>query len=220
VASVLRLLRTALPAERCLGRTARGRECSKRAGRGRGPAEGQGTGGEHRAGWRRRPSRPPEQQTPRQPTESQGAEPRELLDPTDARLRTPTSQPLSPHPALPLAQRHPSGHSIPPSTPVICIPDLCSDFRCRRPASGPTLTAWAHTIRFTCQSRKGGPPHRGGPPFLESPGLELNRGRRRGCGVLPSKNQQAEINAQISTASGWALHRQVRRRGEGESLAG
>jgi SIR2-like domain len=36
-------------------------------------------------------------------------------------------------------------------------------------------------------------------PFLESPGLERNQGRRRGGGLLPSKDQQAEINTQRST---------------------
>jgi hypothetical protein len=133
----------------------------------------------------------------RQPTEAHSRTPR-----TARPHRRPTPHPhlppSLPHPPLPaLAQRRPSGHSIPASKPLICIPDLCSDSRCRRPASGPKLTAWAHHQVYL--SVEEGVRRGAADPFLESPGAERNPGRRRGSGLLPSKDQRAEINNQRST---------------------
>jgi hypothetical protein len=56
----------------------------------------------------------------------------------------------------------------------------------RRPASGPTATCQGCPANSIGRSRKGGPARSGGPPFLESPGLEPNPGRRRGGGPFAS----------------------------------
>ena len=98
----------------------------------------------------------------------------------------------------------------PPSTSAVLIASLvpsswssCSSPSlpaCRRPASGlPPFTPGLPCPVFVCRSRKGGPARSGGPPFLESPGVERNLGRRRGGGPLISKDQHQEINTRRST---------------------
>src|SRR4051812_11869892 len=83
---------------------------------------------------------------------------------------------------------------------------------CRRPASGPTTSCLGCPAGFSCRSRKGGPARSGGPPFLESPGLKRNVGRRRGGGPSASKT-----NTPRPTATD--QHQEAdRRRGRGASL--
>jgi hypothetical protein len=107
--------------------------------------------------------------------------------------RCPASVPAPPSPLA-------SVTTAPRDVPARRSPDLLggsllipSD-ACRRPASGPQYHAWAGQPRLPGRSRKGGPERSGGPPFLESPGVERNLGRRRGGGPLTS-----EINAWRST---------------------
>ena len=57
---------------------------------------------------------------------------------------------------------------------------------CRRPASGPPATCLGCPADLSGRSRKGGPARSGGPPFLESPGVEPDLGRERGGGLLVS----------------------------------
>src|SRR5215216_5112558 len=74
---------------------------------------------------------------------------------------------------------------------------------CRRPASGPQLHAWAALPApvFFRKSRKGGPARSGGPPFLESPGIERTLGRRRGGGMVLSKHHQKRPPRETTTMS-------------------
>jgi hypothetical protein len=48
--------------------------------------------------------------------------------------------------------------------------------------------------RFTWQVEEGGPARERRTPFLERPGVERDMGRRRGGGLLTSKDQRPEIN--------------------------
>jgi hypothetical protein len=92
---------------------------------------------------------------------------------------------------------------------------------CRRPASGlPPFTPGLSCPVFVCRSRKGGPARSGGPPFLESPGAQRNKGRRRGGGPLISKDQQLEINTHEAGSRTRRVHLRARAVGSRESVRG
>jgi hypothetical protein len=81
----------------------------------------------------------------------------------------------------------------PPSSSLLDLvllahPQFGADFS-RFAAAPPPANlhhAWAALPGFSCRSRKGGPARSGGPPFLESPGVTPNLGRRRGGGMFAS----------------------------------
>jgi hypothetical protein len=93
---------------------------------------------------------------------------------------------------LPTSRSHPA--SIPrPSDRLTADPCLtsslcfCSTFSCLPPPRlRPHLHAWAALPDLSGRSRKGGPARSGGPPFLQSPGLMRDLGRRRGGGLFVS----------------------------------
>jgi hypothetical protein len=159
--------------------------------------------------WRQRPSRLPEQQTAPPTQRISKPNPEHCSTPP-----TPDSAPppptISRRPALSCSRpASPSGYSIPTSKPLICIPDLCSDFRCRRPASGPKLTAWAHHQVYL-SVEEGGPAQRGGPPSSKAQAQSGMGVGGRGGGLLPSRinrHRSTPRDQQLGQRSTRALNR-------------
>jgi hypothetical protein len=61
------------------------------------------------------------------------------------------------------------------------------------PPAPPTITpGLPPSPNFSGKSRKGRPARSGGRPFLGSPGVKPNQGRRRGGGLVPSKTDRLE----------------------------
>ena len=129
-----------------------------------------------------------------------------LDDTPDRATRLPlTARPASLYP-LPATSpsRPPPPSARPPLLPCSLLlpsgPHARPTSACRRPASGPPATCLGCPADLSGRSRKGGPARSGGPPFLESPGLMRDLGRRWGGGPLISKHQHQEINTRRSTS--------------------
>jgi hypothetical protein len=150
---------------------------------------------------------PPTVAPPREPVVRPPTLTREMRpSPTPCQFIAPSFDTLA-LPIRPFTSSNPSnvihpGHPpriLPPYQVSFQLPHAHRPCPRRRPAVGPPPQPWAALPGLLGRSRKGGPAQRVGPPFLESPGAERNRGWRRGGGVLLSKDQQAEINTQRST---------------------
>src|SRR5215213_7202612 len=78
---------------------------------------------------------------------------------------------------------------------LLLAPCSCSDCSCLPPPRlrpHPITPGLPPPPNFSGKSRKGRPARSGGRPFLGSPGVTPNPGRRRGGGLVPSKTDHLQ----------------------------
>lgn len=106
---------------------------------------------------------------------------------TASNLAPPPSRPGSRPPSHPRF-RTTAPRDVPPRRPRSLLRRLCAlaRFRLPPPRLRPPPPRLGCPARFTWQVEEGGPARQRRTPFLESPGVERNLGRRRGGGLLVS----------------------------------